>query len=140
VSETDSFIDEVTEEVRRDRLFSMMRRYGWIGVLVILLIVGGATWNEWRKARAEAEAQAFGDAVLAALESVDRAARADALDAVAAPGRGPAAPPRADLRPLAQGCNLTRSVRRRPCIVPGSRVSLRPKDRAKGRSCVSFQS
>ncbi len=91
MSETDSFIDEVTEEVRRDRLFSMMRRYGWIGVLVILLIVGGATWNEWRKARAEAEAQAFGDAVLAALESGDRAARADALDAVAAPGPGAAA-------------------------------------------------
>jgi fermentation-respiration switch protein FrsA (DUF1100 family) len=42
VSDTDSFIDEVTEEVRRDRLFGLMKRYGWIAALAVLLIVGGA--------------------------------------------------------------------------------------------------
>jgi hypothetical protein len=50
--------------------------------------VGGAAWNEWRMARAEAEAQAFGDAVLAALEQPDGTERAIALEAVAAPGPG----------------------------------------------------
>jgi hypothetical protein len=83
VSESDSFIDEVTEEVRRDRLFALMRRYGWIGVLAVVLIVGGAGVNEWRKARAEARAQAFGDAVIAAMAAEDRAA---ALAAVPADG------------------------------------------------------
>ncbi|MCL7465823.1 tetratricopeptide repeat protein [Phaeovulum sp. NW3] len=81
MSETDSFIDEVTEEVRRDRLFALMRRYGWIGIVVVLGIVGGAAFNEWKKARDAAAAQAFGDSVLAALESQDRAAALGALSA-----------------------------------------------------------
>lgn len=86
MSNTDSFIDEVTEEVRRDRLFAAMRRYGWIGILLVLLIVGGAAWNEWRKSRAEAEARAFGDALMAAMEAETPAARAEALATVPAPG------------------------------------------------------
>lgn len=72
MSETDSFIEEVTEEVRRDRLFKLMRRYGWVGILAMLGIVGGAAYNEWQKARATASAQAFGDAVMAAMEAEDR--------------------------------------------------------------------
>ena len=56
MSDTDSFIDEVTEEVRRDRLFGLMKRYGWIAALAVLLIVGGAAWNEWRKAQDRAAA------------------------------------------------------------------------------------
>ena len=88
VSDTDSFIEEVTEEVRRDRLFRLMRRYGWIAVLAVALIVGGTAWNEWRKAQERSQAQAFGDAVLGALEAEDRAARASALDAVEAPNPG----------------------------------------------------
>ena len=73
MSETDSFIDEVTEEVRRDRLFALFRRYGWIAGLVVVAIVGGAAWNEWRKASERAAAEAFGDAVLAAIAAPDRA-------------------------------------------------------------------
>jgi len=41
LSNPDSFIDEVTEEVRRDRLFRLFRKYGWIGVVIILGLVGG---------------------------------------------------------------------------------------------------
>ena len=76
----DSFIDEVTEEVRRDRLFTLMRRYGWIAVLAVVLIVGGAAWNEWRKATDRAAAQALGDALIAALETEDAQARKGALE------------------------------------------------------------
>ncbi|MDP1669446.1 hypothetical protein [Phaeovulum sp.] len=83
MSETDSFIDEVTEEVRRDRLFALMRRYGWIGILGVVLIVSGAAYVEWQKARASARAEAFGDAVLAAMEAPDRGA---ALAAISADG------------------------------------------------------
>src|SRR6056297_924287 len=79
MSESDSFIEEVSEEVRRDRLYGYLRRYGWIGVLAVVLIVGGAAVNEWRKARAQAEARGTGDALLAALETEDAEARQDAL-------------------------------------------------------------
>lgn len=85
MSDTDSFIDEVTEEVRRDRLFKAMRRYGWIAVLAVLGIVGAAAWNEWNKAQQQAKAEEFGDALLSAMESPDGALRADALAEVEAP-------------------------------------------------------
>lgn len=83
MDQTDSFIEEVTEEVRRDRLFAAFRKYGWIGVVAILALVGGSAFNEWRKARAEAAAQAFGNAVLAAVEAEDPV---EALAAVPAAG------------------------------------------------------
>ncbi len=86
MSNPDSFIDEVTEEVRRDRLFGYLRRYGWIGLLLVVLIVGGAAWNEWRKARDAAAAQAFGDALLTALDADDPAARLAALETIPADG------------------------------------------------------
>lgn len=82
MAETDSFINEVTEEVRRDRLFGLLRKYGWIAALVVLLIVGGAAWNEWRKATARAQAEAFGDALLSALSEPDASARQAALSAI----------------------------------------------------------
>ncbi|WP_435258828.1 hypothetical protein ACSBLW_03380 [Thioclava sp. FR2] len=68
MSNPESFIDEVTEEVRRDRLFATFRKYGWIGVLLVVAVVGGSAYNEWSKARAEASAEAFGDALIDALD------------------------------------------------------------------------
>lgn len=85
MSQTDSFIDEVTEEVRKDRLFALMRRYAWIAVLFVLLIVGGAAYKEWRNAQERNAAQALGDSVLAALQTEDQVARAEALSAIEAP-------------------------------------------------------
>lgn len=82
MSQSDGFIEEVTDELRRERLFRLLRRYGWIAALAIIVIVGGAALNEWRKARAEAEAQAFGDALLAALDADTPEARRAALDAL----------------------------------------------------------
>ncbi|CUH47835.1 hypothetical protein [Ruegeria atlantica] len=83
MSDVDSFIDEVTEEVRRDRLFLLLRRWGWVGVLVVVLIVGGAAFNEVRKSRATSQAQELGDSILAALaqnQSEDRAASLAAVE------------------------------------------------------------
>ncbi len=84
MSDSDSFIEEVSEEVRRDRLYGYLRRYGWIAVLAILAIVGGASWNEYRKAQDIAQAEALGDAMLAALRQNDQAARAAAIAEVEA--------------------------------------------------------
>lgn len=86
MSNPDSFIEEVTEEVRRDRLFALFRRYGWIGVLVVLAIVGGAGWSEWQKAQATARAEHFGDAVLDALDLGGTAERSAALQAIPTDG------------------------------------------------------
>ena len=91
MSQSDSFIDEVTEEVRRDKLFARMRKYGWIAVLAVIVIVGGATWYEIRQSRETAEAEALGDALLTALEQGVPAERATALDAVATESPGAAA-------------------------------------------------
>ncbi len=79
MSNPESFIEEVTEEVRRDRLFRLMRKYGWIAVLAVILLVGGAAWKEWNAAREQAAARAFGDALLSALAIEDPAGRAEAL-------------------------------------------------------------
>lgn len=84
MSNPDSFIDEVTEEVRRDRLFRLFRKYGWIGVVIILALVGGTAWTEWSKSRADARAQAFGDAVIDALDQGTPEERRAALAAVPA--------------------------------------------------------
>ncbi|MBK1636205.1 hypothetical protein [Rhodovulum adriaticum] len=86
MSQTDSFIEEVTEEVRRDKLFALIKRYGWVAALAVLLIVGGASWREWSQARDRAAAQALGDAILAALEQPDAADRATALADLASAG------------------------------------------------------
>ena len=84
MSNNESFIDEVTEEVRRDKLFAGLRKYGWIGIVGVIALVGGASVNEFLKAREQAAAQAAGDAILAAVETDDGAAQAAALDAIAA--------------------------------------------------------
>lgn len=82
MSDSDSFIEEVTEEVRRDRLFLMFRRYGWIAIAVIVLIVAGAAWNEYSKAQTRAAAERLGDGIIAALAANDPAERAIALSEV----------------------------------------------------------
>jgi hypothetical protein len=86
VSNPDSFIDEVTEEVRRDRLYAMFRKYGWIGGLLVLGIVGGAAYVEWEKSKAVARAEGFGEAMLDALDVGGTAERRAAMAAVPADG------------------------------------------------------
>ncbi|SUZ31170.1 hypothetical protein ROE7235_00906 [Roseibaca ekhonensis] len=86
MSNPESFIDEVSEELRRDRAVYYLRKYGWIALLVVALIVGGTAWNEWRKASAQASAEAFGEAVLGALENNDTDARIAALSEIEATG------------------------------------------------------
>ena len=83
MSNTDSFIEEVAEEVRRDKLYGYLRRYGWIAALAVVALVGGTAYNEYRKGQAEALAQSRGDAIEMALSEQDAASRAAALGELA---------------------------------------------------------
>lgn len=83
MSDTDSFIDEVTEEVRRDRLFAYFKRYGWIAAVMILVLVSSTAYNEWKKSMVEQVAQANGNALLRALDIEDSSESAAAILAIA---------------------------------------------------------
>ena len=83
MSDTDSFIDEVTEEVRRDRLFGYFRRYGWIAGLLIFGLVGITAYNEWSRSEVEKIEQARGDALLTALNLENDTEISTAINAIA---------------------------------------------------------
>ncbi|MEP4249210.1 tetratricopeptide repeat protein [Tateyamaria sp.] len=79
MSDTDSFIEEVTEEVRRDRLYGYLKRYGWIAALAIVGVVGAAGFSEFRSAQQAAKAEALGDAMIASLSQDEDEDRASSL-------------------------------------------------------------
>lgn len=77
MSETDSFINEVSDEVRRDNLYKQFKKYGWILVLVVVAIVGGTAYNEWDKSQRQTRAELTGDLLLAAEVANDPMALAE---------------------------------------------------------------
>jgi hypothetical protein len=83
VSDTDSFIEEVTEEVRRDQLYKYVRKYGWIAIALVVGVVGVTGYLEYQKVATANAAQALGDKLVAALDEKEPAARAAALADVA---------------------------------------------------------
>ncbi|MGB0507076.1 MAG: tetratricopeptide repeat protein [Pikeienuella sp.] len=66
MSETDSFIEEVSEEVRRDRMFKLWKRFGpyVIGAVVAIVVLAGV--NEWMNSQAKTQAENTGAALTAA--------------------------------------------------------------------------
>ncbi len=48
-NETDSFVQEVDQNLREERLMSALRRYGpWAGAALILVLVSAFGWVQWR--------------------------------------------------------------------------------------------
>jgi hypothetical protein len=86
MSNNESFIDEVTDEVRRDKLYAGFRKYGWIGIVGVLAIVGATAWNAYQVHQHDMRAQAFGDAVMDALDQGAPADRMAALTDIPAVG------------------------------------------------------
>ena len=76
MSDTDSFIREVTEEVRQDRMLRYWKRYGpWVIGAIVLVVAAAALWS-WQQERRAAEARERGAAFLAAPPAdVEAAAR-----------------------------------------------------------------
>lgn len=85
MSETDSFLQEVSEELRRDKLYGNMRKYGWIGVLLVVIIVGGAAYREYQKSQATERAQLFGANIIEALNEKKPEDRISKLQKIKAP-------------------------------------------------------
>ena len=85
-NQNDNFIDEVFDDLRRERLFRLFRRWGWVIGVIVLAIIGTAAFLEWREARAEAAAEQRGEAILSALEVQNPEERLAALSALPAEG------------------------------------------------------
>ena len=83
MSDTDSFIEEVTEEVRRDQLYKYVRKYGWIAIVLVIGVVGVTGYLEYQKVATANAAQALGDKLVAALDEEEPEARAAALAGIA---------------------------------------------------------
>ncbi len=68
MSDSDSFISEVSEEVRRDRMFALWRKYGpyVIGLIVVIVLAAGG--KAYLDSQARSAAQEAGGALIAASE------------------------------------------------------------------------
>ena len=86
MSDTDSFLQEVSEELRRDRLYRNIRKYGWIAIFLVIVIVGAATYREYLKSQAETEAELLGTSIIDALNEKNAADRISKLQKINAPG------------------------------------------------------
>ena len=86
VSDTDSFLQEVSEELRRDKLYRNIRKYGWVAILFVIVIVGAATYREYLKSQAATEAQLFGTSIIDALNEKNVVDRVTKLQKINAPG------------------------------------------------------
>jgi hypothetical protein len=91
VTDADSFIHEVSEEVRRDRMFRLWKRYGPFAIAALVAVVAATAALEWRKHLAAEAARDAGGTMIAADRETDPARRAgafatavDALDGGAA--------------------------------------------------------
>jgi hypothetical protein len=67
-------MQEVSEEVRRDKLFGFFRRYSWIGIGLVLLLVGAAGVNEYRKSQQKLAAELNGDQLREVLDRYTKSA------------------------------------------------------------------
>ena len=83
MSNTDSFIEEVNEEVRREKLYGYVRRYGWIALVLVLGVVGTTGFLEYRKASIASSAQKLGDRLVTAIDTDEPSERALKLAEIA---------------------------------------------------------
>ncbi len=91
MSDGDSFIHEVSEEVRRDRMFRLWKRYGPFAIGGVIAVVAVTAALQWREHSREQAARDAGAQLIAAARASNASARADAFLASAdAVDAGPA--------------------------------------------------
>jgi hypothetical protein len=70
-SDPDTFMREVDEELRRERLNKIVSRYGWMIVGVIVLLLGAVGGYIWWQDRQQKQAATQGEALLQALDGME---------------------------------------------------------------------
>lgn len=69
--DADTFLKEVDEELRKERLNQFMARYGWAIIAAVVLVLGAIGGFIWWQGRQEAKAAEQGEALLEALDSIE---------------------------------------------------------------------
>ena len=68
--ETESFIKEVSEEVKRDKLFKILNQFKWPLFALIIILIGAVGGYEYYKISKEARAQKNGELLVSAMENL----------------------------------------------------------------------
>ena len=68
--ESESFIKEVSDEVKRDRLFKALNKFKWPLFVVIILLVGAVGGYEYYKFDKKLRAQKNGEFLISAIENL----------------------------------------------------------------------
>ena len=76
----ESFLEEVAEEVRRDRLFKFFKKNGWIIAFVVVATLCACIAYEWRKNSEISRAKSNGDLLTLALEKSQKGNLEELLD------------------------------------------------------------
>ena len=76
----ESFLEEVAEEVRRERLFKFFKKNGWIIAFVVLATLCASIAYEWRKNSEISRAKSNGDLLTLALEKSQKGNLEELLD------------------------------------------------------------
>ena len=69
--ESESFIKEVSEEVRRDRLFKLLNKFKWPLFALVMLSVGAVGGYEYYKFDKKSRAQRNGEFLMSAIENLN---------------------------------------------------------------------
>ena len=72
MANSESFLEEVAEEVRRDRLFRFFKKYGWLFIIVILLAICASIFLEWNKNSSTLKARNNGDLLAEAVKESEK--------------------------------------------------------------------
>ena len=68
--ETESFIKEVSEEVKRDNLFKILNKFKWPLFALIILLIGAVGGYEYYKFSKKASAEKNGEFLVSAMENL----------------------------------------------------------------------
>ena len=68
--ESESFIKEVSEEVKRDKLFKALNKFKWLLFAIIILLVGTVGGYEYYKFDKKRKAQENGEFLVSAIENL----------------------------------------------------------------------
>ncbi len=77
--QSDVFLREVDEELRRERITTFFTRYGWLVLAGVVLLLAGIAGGMWWRQNQEAKAAEKGEALLQAMEQLQAGNRNAAL-------------------------------------------------------------